>query len=468
MVAINKLIPPISLPLVNAQTQQMNGIWYTFFNTFAAQAVTSLTGTGYLANSAGALSLRTFLPNSPAILITNGSGAAGNTTIDVNQAAIQLSNLAGTITYSQLPTASANTILGNYTNTSGPITAIPLGGTLNFVSDSLQTVALTGDVVTSTNSFVTTISANAVSYSKIQKETNNTILGNISGSSAAPEEIALPLVVSHGGSGASSFTAYGPVCGGTTSTGNLQSVSPGTSGQVLTSLGVSSLPTFQNLSAFQVLNIQIFTSSGTYTPTSGMLYCLVREVGGGGGSGGAAGGAGTGAASGGGGSGGYNESFFSAATIGASQTVTIGAAGTAGTSITSGGTGGTTSLGSLLTANGGVGSVNSTASSGGITAGGAGGTTSTGAGIFAIIGQTGSNGINFTATSSYYIPGNGGSNPLGEGALGIAQFANNPSSGGAGTGYGAGASGGGVSGTSSSVLGAAGTKGIMIIYEYCS
>lgn len=52
--------------------------------------------------------------------------------------------------------------------------------------------------------------------------------------------------VAHGGTGDTSLTAYAPLCGGTTSTGAVQSVaSVGTTGQVLTSNGPSALATFQ-------------------------------------------------------------------------------------------------------------------------------------------------------------------------------------------------------------------------------
>lgn len=55
------------------------------------------------------------------------------------------------------------------------------------------------------------------------------------------------LPVPNGGTGRSSVTAYGPLFGGTTTTGNLQSSGPGTSGQLLTSNGASAVPTFQTL-----------------------------------------------------------------------------------------------------------------------------------------------------------------------------------------------------------------------------
>lgn len=54
-------------------------------------------------------------------------------------------------------------------------------------------------------------------------------------------------VVAGGGTGLTSTTAYAVLCGGTTSTGALQSIAGvGTSGQVLTSNGAGALPTFQN------------------------------------------------------------------------------------------------------------------------------------------------------------------------------------------------------------------------------
>lgn len=58
------------------------------------------------------------------------------------------------------------------------------------------------------------------------------------------------LAVADGGTGASSFTAYSVVVGGTTSTGPLQNVvGVGTSGQVLTSNGAGTLPSWQTSSA---------------------------------------------------------------------------------------------------------------------------------------------------------------------------------------------------------------------------
>ena len=57
-----------------------------------------------------------------------------------------------------------------------------------------------------------------------------------------------PIPVVEGGTGDQSLTTYAVLCGGTSATGAIQSIaSVGTTGQVLTSNGAASLPTFQAL-----------------------------------------------------------------------------------------------------------------------------------------------------------------------------------------------------------------------------
>ena len=65
--------------------------------------------------------------------------------------------------------------------------------------------------------------------------------------SGTTEELEGTLDVANGGTGDTTFTAYAPVCGGTTTTGALQSASTGltTSGYILTSNGSSALPSFK-------------------------------------------------------------------------------------------------------------------------------------------------------------------------------------------------------------------------------
>jgi hypothetical protein len=95
--------------------------------------------------------------------------------------------------------------------------------------------------------------------------------------------VSSPATVAQGGTGVTSTTAYAVQCGGTTSTGALQSIaSVGTSGQVLTSNGAGALPTFQAApGGFTAM--QVFTSSGTFTVPSGKTTVKVTVVGGGGG-----------------------------------------------------------------------------------------------------------------------------------------------------------------------------------------
>lgn len=73
---------------------------------------------------------------------------------------------------------------------------------------------------------------------------------------------SLPISVSNGGMGAGSHTAYGVLCGGTTSTGAVQSIAGvGTSGQVLTSNGAAALPTFQSFGSLVILHTTITLTS---------------------------------------------------------------------------------------------------------------------------------------------------------------------------------------------------------------
>jgi hypothetical protein len=100
------------------------------------------------------------------------------------------------------------------------------------------------------------------------------------------------------------------------------------------------------------VNMVFFTATGTYTPSPGMVSAIVECVGGGGGGGGALGN-GT-HSGGGGGSGGYSRVLLSAAEVGGTQAVQIGAGGAAGAT-GNGSPGGVTSFGALCIANGGMG-----------------------------------------------------------------------------------------------------------------
>lgn len=204
------------------------------------------------------------------------------------------------------------------------------------------------------------------------------------------------------------------------------------------------------------INIQTFSSTGTYTPTSGTQYAIFELVGGGGGGGSITS---NNQGCGGGGSGGYLKAMLTSAQIGASQVVTIGTGGASASN------GSTTSVGTLLSATGGAAGATGSAIG---SPGGAGGTptVSTGSAIVLLSGQPGSWG----ATDFMTVGGGGGSSPFGAGAP-IIFFGNNNSqfSGANGTGNGSGGSGAGSSsGGGSSANGGAGTAGYVVVTEFIS
>lgn len=201
---------------------------------------------------------------------------------------------------------------------------------------------------------------------------------------------------------------------------------------------------FQLLSKTPIVTptTQVVTASGTWTKPAGLKYAIVEVVGGGGGGGGVS----TATTSGGGGGGGgYSKKIIAAASLGATETVTVGAAGTAGGT---GGTGGTTSFGAHCQATGGAGGTSGDA-------GGAGGVGS--GGDINIAGQGGGSG-----NAASVGGGQGGSSVLGGGAAG----GDYPSDGSAGGAYGGGGSGS--ASTGSVRPGGAGAAGVVIIQEFYS
>ena len=208
------------------------------------------------------------------------------------------------------------------------------------------------------------------------------------------------------------------------------------------------------------INVQKFSSSGTYTPSTGMVYVTFECWGGGGGGQGISGGTNVAAGAAGGGSGGYSRKTATASTVGASQTVTIGAAGSAGSAGGGvGGAGGTTSVGSLCIANGGSGA-NAT--------GGAGGTAGTG--DITATGAPGMTSFSYLSGSGYgAMSGMGGSTLVGGGGGSVSCGTVITTAGINGTGYGSGGSGACTDNNSGgSQAGGAGTAGYVVATEYVS
>ena len=196
----------------------------------------------------------------------------------------------------------------------------------------------------------------------------------------------------------------------------------------------------------------LITASGTFTRDADCMFAWVRIVGGGAAGGGTPVTSSSGAAGGGGGAGQYAEGSFTAAQIGTSQTVTIGAGGT-GVSGAQGNSGGTTSFGSLMTAIGGTGGAQGLHSANNEVGGGAGGTGGTG-GTFRVQGGSGTVG---SVRSGAFLPlGNGGVTMLGGGTNdAVGQL------------YGAGGGGRYIGFPNSALAGFAGAAGVCIIVEFC-
>lgn len=354
-----------------------------------------------------------------------------------------------------VPKASGSVNISNFTSGSATIT----GGTINNTAIGGSTpAAITGTSITATG---TVQGATLVGTAAITTAGTISAVGIINGSQIT-STIATgttPLIVTSttpvanlniGGNAATVSTINGLLTSGTNTT--------------LSGSGTSLSPYSVNVSsAFVTIHRQVFTSNGTYTPTTGMLYCDIEVWGGGGGGGGA--GASGFAAAGGGGAGGYAKKIVSAATIGASQSVTIGAGGNAGaaTGNTPGGTGGTTSVASIISASGGVGGSSQEGGANNAVPGGIGGAGS--GGDVNGTGAPGGEGFDVNVGSNIIVGGFGASTSLGGGAINPSGTSSTPGNAGiANTGGG----GSGAISTGTGQIGGVGGTGLVSITEYCS
>ena len=303
----------------------------------------------------------------------------------------------------------ASTIAAVTTGTGGVVTTADASGNLNLLAGTTTVVALT-----------TAGAAVSGTLSNTTGATFATSSGSVGVGTGSPS-YKLDVNGTLGVTGVATFTAS-PVISAITNTGTI------------------TLPTKTGTLALNTVTTQVFTAGGTYTRPTGLVYALVYiKAGGASGASSTTGGYG---ASGGEGEEGWG--LFTAATIGSSQTVTIGAGGAAVTNNTSadGNAGGTTSFGALITAAGSPGGTRGTYG-GAPGAGGSGGT----GGIYHMRGEPGIAGSDTGGNTASYNSGGG----KGGGSFAAAAGAN--------TG---GGGGGGGQGNNS---GAGGT-GICVVYEY--
>lgn len=201
---------------------------------------------------------------------------------------------------------------------------------------------------------------------------------------------------------------------------------------------------------------RVYTANDTWTKPSGLEYIETEVQAGGGGGGGANRGSST-SAGGGGGGGGYSRKIISATALGATETVTVGAAGAAGvgSTITSGVAGGNSSFGAHATGTGGGGGTTVQNSSG---AGGAGGVGASGD-----LNINGSKGGEANSNTTFGAGGQGGGSFFGKG--GTSPASTGAITGDPGVGYGAGGSAGSRV-ASGSTDGGAGVAGVVVVIEY--
>lgn len=238
------------------------------------------------------------------------------------------------------------------------------------------------------------------------------------------------------------------------------------------------------LACFTSINIQVFTSNGTYNRTAGCKRAIVISTGGGGASGGAlCAGAGSCGASGAGASGGTAIDLFTDVQLGASQAVGIGVGGTAGTPGGNGGNGGNTTFGALRTAPGGNGGNGTgTSSSRSLIRNGGNGNDPSGS-LLDIDGGEGGPGFAFITIdatdgneNSIGIGGTGGTSFWGGGGRGAGAELDGTSadstalvaSGRAGSAWGSGAGGSVALNDATGIAGAAGKGGVVMVIEFLS
>ncbi len=170
---------------------------------------------------------------------------------------------SGSGAISILPQASAGTYNFNLPITAGTsgyflTSAGGAGSPMTWTQNNfLSSISLTGDTggALTGSSFTFTGSATGLTFA----------------GSGSTLTLGGDLVVSNGGTGNSTFTAYSVICAGTTATGAFQNVSGvGSSGQILTSNGASALPTWQSAAAGGITTVgDVTTGTVAFNGTIG-------------------------------------------------------------------------------------------------------------------------------------------------------------------------------------------------------
>lgn len=339
-------------------------------------------------------------------------------------------------------------------------------GTMSGAGAYLVPVGMGGTGITSgTSGGIPYFASSSTLASSAALTANRIVLGG--GAGVAPTvlgSLGTTSTLLHGN--AAGAPSFGAVALATDVSGTLQAANfPVLTGDVTTPGG--SLATTLAKLVLTSATQQKFTASGTYTPNAKLVVAIIECIGSGAGGGGVA--SSTSIGSGGGGGGGsYSRVTVTAATVGASQAVTVGAAGTGGAAGNNNGTNGAdVSVGALCIGKGG--SLGSGAAANASGLGGAGGVAGTGDDTFT--GNAGLRGFSATIVTVASQSGAGGGGPFG-GAPQPASATNTPGAtsitGPVGAIYGAGGSGGLSVSSGAAAAGGNGAAGYVRVTEFNS
>jgi hypothetical protein len=183
--------------------------------------------------------------------------------------------VAGSPSTNTLTISTGSDVATDYVTDSG--TATPALGVLNIIGGTDVSTSGSGNTITitsSSSSGIVTLDADSGSATGSTVTISGGSTGLTTIASAATMDLTGTLIVANGGTGDSSFTAYAPIVGGTTTTGVLQSAATGisNSGYVLTSTGASSLPTWQASGGGGGITTINVDNSGSVTGTTIDLY----------------------------------------------------------------------------------------------------------------------------------------------------------------------------------------------------